>query len=102
MCKCILKRVVFVDETPHGAYKNDALENSGARLHIGTCCFSIRHPVGLIKTMLWRTVVRKCILKTCFHFDETPRGADKNIILENNGAQMYIKTCCLFDETPGG
>ena len=35
-------------------------ENSGAQMY---SVFLIRQPVGLINTVLWKTVVRKLILK---------------------------------------
>ena len=60
------QHLLLFDKTPHGAYKNTALENSGAQMYIKTFCFLIKHPVG----------------------------ACKNYVSENSGAHMQIKTCC--------
>ena len=39
------QHLLLFDKTPHGAYKNIALENSGAQMYIRAFCFLIRHPV---------------------------------------------------------
>ena len=68
MCKCILRRIVFLDETPRGASKNDA--------------FGEQRFANVYKNLLF-----------C---DKTPRGTYKNYALENSGAQVHIKTCLFF------
>ena len=57
-------------KTPHGFFKLCFEEEWCA--HVSRAAFLIKHPMGLIRTMASRTVVRKFVLKLVV-FDKTSR-----------------------------